>query len=53
MLLDAIKRVALEHGARANGVAENQLPEVVVLDEATPPTINDAALTRRICRAGI
>lgn len=50
MLLDAIKRVAV-NTARANGVAENQLPEVVVLDEATPPTINDAALTRRVRQA--
>jgi hippurate hydrolase len=50
MLLDAIKRVAL-NTARANGVAENQLPEVKVLDEATPPTLNDAALARRLKQA--
>jgi hippurate hydrolase len=50
MLLDAIKRVAV-NTARANGVAESQLPEVVVLDESTPPTINDAVLTRRVKQA--
>ena len=47
MLLDAIRRVAV-NTARANGVAEGQLPEVTVLDEATPPTLNDKALTRRL-----
>jgi hippurate hydrolase len=50
MLLDAIQRVAI-NTARANGVAENQLPEVKVLDEATPPTLNDTALTRRVKQA--
>jgi amidohydrolase len=50
MLLDAIRRVAV-NTARANGVAENQLPEVTVLDEATPPTLNDAALARRLKQA--
>lgn len=49
-LLDAIRRVAV-NTARANGVAENQLPEVNVLDESTPPTTNDAALTRRLKQA--
>jgi amidohydrolase len=50
MLLDAIRRVAL-NTARANGIAEDQLPEVKVLDEVTPPTLNDAALTRRLKQA--
>jgi amidohydrolase len=50
MLLDAIARVAI-NTARANGVAESQLPEVKVLDETTPPTLNDAALTRRVKQA--
>ena len=50
MLLDAIRRVAL-NTARANGVAENQLPEVTVLDEETPPTLNDPALSRRMKQA--
>jgi amidohydrolase len=49
-LLDAIRRVAI-NTARANGVAENQLPEVTVLDEATPPTLNDTALARRLKQA--
>lgn len=49
-LLDAIRRVAV-NTARANGVAENQLPEVNVLAEATPPTTNDVALTRRVTQA--
>lgn len=47
MLLDAIKRVAV-NTARAAGVAENQLPEVTVMDEQTPPTLNDAALAQRL-----
>jgi hippurate hydrolase len=50
MLLDGIRRVAI-NTARANGVAENQLPEVNVLDEATPPTLNDVALARRLKQA--
>lgn len=50
MLLDAILRVAV-NTARAHGVSESQLPEVTVLDEATPPTINDAALTKRLKQA--
>jgi amidohydrolase len=50
MLLDAIRRVAV-NTARADGVAENQLPEVTVLDEQTPPTLNDTALTRRLKQA--
>jgi hippurate hydrolase len=47
MLLDAIKRVAI-NTARAAGVAEDQLPEVKVLDEETPPTLNDTALAKRL-----
>jgi hippurate hydrolase len=50
MLLDAIKRVAI-NTARANGVAEDRLPEVTVLDEETPPTLNDPALARRMTQA--
>jgi amidohydrolase len=50
MLLDAIKRVAI-NTARANGVAEDRLPEVTVLDEETPPTLNDPALARRMKQA--
>lgn len=50
MLLEAIRRVAI-NTARANDVAENQLPEVKVLDESTPPTLNDPALARRLKQA--
>lgn len=46
MLIDSIKRVAV-NVARANGVAEDKLPEVK-LSESTPVTINDAALARRL-----
>ena len=46
MFIDAIKRVAV-NTARAHGVAEDKLPEVVV-SETTPVTINDAALARRL-----
>ena len=47
MLLDAIRRVAV-NTARAHGVAEDKLPTVKVMDEATPPTLNDDKLTRRL-----
>lgn len=47
MLLDAIKRVAI-NTARAHGVAEGKLPTVTVMDEATPPTLNDEKLIRRL-----
>jgi hippurate hydrolase len=47
MLLDSIKRVAI-NTARAAGVEESQLPDVKVMDEQTPPTLNDAALARRL-----
>lgn len=50
MLLDAIKRVAI-NTARANGITEDQLPEVTVLDEMTPPTLNDVALLGRVKQA--
>jgi len=46
MLIDSIKRVAINI-ARANGVAEDKLPEVKVT-ESTPVTINDAALAHRL-----
>lgn len=46
MLIDSIKRVAVNI-ARANGVAEDKLPEVKV-SESTPVTINDAALAHRL-----
>ncbi len=46
MLIESIKRVAT-NVARANGVAEDKLPEVKI-SESTPVTINDAALARRL-----
>lgn len=45
-LIAAIERVA-KNVARANGVAEDKLPEVKV-SEGTPTTINDGALARRM-----
>ena len=45
-LLSAIERTA-EGIGRANGLAEDKLPEVKV-SEGTPTTINDAALARRL-----
>lgn len=45
-LIAAIERVA-KNVARANGVAEDKLPDVKV-SEGTPTTINDQALARRM-----
>ncbi|MES3024394.1 MAG: amidohydrolase [Pseudomonadota bacterium] len=47
MLLDAIRRVAANQ-ARSAGMAEDMLPEVTMIDNPSPPTINDAALTSRL-----
>jgi len=47
VLLDGIKRIA-ENLGRAAGLPENKLPEVVVSQESVPPTINTAALARRL-----
>jgi hippurate hydrolase len=47
MLLKAISRVAL-NTARAAGIAENQLPEVTLIGEPAPPTLNNIALTKRL-----
>ncbi len=47
LLLTAIKRVA-ENTARAAGLPEDKLPKIVMVDEPTPPTLNDANLTRRL-----
>ena len=33
------------------GLPEDMLPEVIVAEESVPPTINDAALARRLKRA--
>ena len=46
LLLNGIERIALNVG-RTAGLAEDNLPEVVVLD-GVPPTHNDVELTRRL-----
>ena len=46
-LLDGIKRIA-ENMGRVAGLPEDKLPEVVVLEESVPPTINDVPLTQRL-----
>lgn len=47
LLLNGIRRIA-ENMGRAAGLPEGLLPEVVVLEEWTPPLINDAPLARRL-----
>ncbi len=47
MLLKAIKRVAI-NTARAAGVPENQLPEITIVGEPAPPTLNNIPLTKRL-----
>lgn len=46
-LLEAIERIAIGT-ARTAGMPEDRLPEVIVSDEAYPPTFNDPALARRM-----
>jgi amidohydrolase len=50
LLLSGIRRIA-ENMGRAAGLPEELLPEVVILDEWTPPLINDAPLARRLKNA--
>ncbi|MCH8278760.1 MAG: amidohydrolase [Proteobacteria bacterium] len=50
ILLDGIKRIA-ENMGRVAGLAEDMLPEVIVSRESVPPTINNAALARRLKQA--
>lgn len=47
LLLDGIKRIAVNMG-RVAGLPEDKLPEVIISEESTPPTINDPALARRL-----
>ena len=47
LLLEGIKRIA-ENMGRVAGLPEDKLPEVIVSNESVPPTINDAALARRL-----
>ena len=46
-LLSGIKRIS-ENLGRAAGLPEDKLPEVVVSEESTPPTINDTELANRL-----
>lgn len=47
LLLDGIKRIA-ENMGRVAGLPEDMLPEVIVSNESTPPTVNDVALANRL-----
>lgn len=47
ILLEGITRIA-ENMGRVAGLAEDQLPEVIISEERVPPTINDPALARRL-----
>ena len=47
ILLDGIRRIA-ENMGRVAGLPDDKLPEVIVSEESVPPTINDAALARRL-----
>ncbi|MBL4800342.1 MAG: amidohydrolase [Emcibacter sp.] len=47
ILLDGIKRIA-ENLGRAAGLPEDMLPEVIVSEESTPPTVNNDELVRRL-----
>ena len=46
-LLSGIKRIS-ENLGRAAGLPEDKLPEVVISEESTPPTINDTELANRL-----
>lgn len=46
-LLAGIERIALNLG-RAAGLPEDKLPEVIVSDESTPPTVNNTQMVRRL-----
>jgi hippurate hydrolase len=50
ILLEGIERIAVNIG-RAAGLPEDKLPEVIVSNESVPPTVNDAALARRLRNA--
>jgi hippurate hydrolase len=47
LLLDGIERIARNMG-RVAGLPEDALPEVIVSNESTPPTVNDVALANRL-----
>lgn len=47
LLLDGIKRIA-ENMGRVAGMPEDKLPEVIISKNSVPPTVNNAALVRRL-----
>jgi len=47
ILLEGIERIAVNAGRMA-GLPEDKLPEVIISEESVPPTLNDAALARRL-----
>lgn len=47
LLLEGIQRIA-ENMGRVAGLPEDMLPEVIISEESVPPTINNAALARRL-----
>jgi len=47
ILLEGIERIAVNMG-RVAGLPEDKLPEVIISEESVPPTVNDAALARRL-----
>lgn len=47
LLLQGIKRIA-ENTARAAGLPENKLPDVIYGQESTPPTVNNDQLVQRL-----
>ncbi|MDE0789507.1 MAG: amidohydrolase [Woeseiaceae bacterium] len=47
ILLDGIKRIAVNMG-RVAGLPEDKLPEVIVSNESSPPTINNRDLALRL-----
>ena len=46
-LLEGIERIAVNLG-RAAGLPEDKLPEVIVSEESTPPTLNNDQMVRRL-----
>ena len=47
ILLEGIERIAI-NTARAAGIPEDKLPQVIISDARLLPTINDTSLTRRL-----
>ncbi len=52
LLLDGIERIAI-NTARAAGIPEDKLPEVIVSEDSVPPTTNDPELAARLEAAWI